>query len=260
MTHKTEGFLILVFCMGIAGGLHCEREEYSLKEEELTPNEQSPSGTEEELLSRAEELRRNDRYQKAFQHYRAVLQEDSENRSALIGLAKMALQMDEPESAVSLARNVAQKHPEDPVVLNLLGVTYVATGKYKKAGRAFDRALQQDPENLRILSNATQFALERGEEEKARSYAKRMSEVNPEMAQPWILIGRSFVQEGKFKEAIQPLKKAIERDSENGRVYYHLGRVFRRLNREQQAKEQFREALKRNPPPRLRRLMEDWID
>ena len=66
-------------------------------------------------------------------------------------------------------------------------------------------------------------------------------------AEEWVTEGANLIKEGKYKEAIDALNKAIEIDPNCAGAYFNRGLAYGKLGRSEKAIEDFSEAIKLNP-------------
>jgi len=63
----------------------------------------------------------------------------------------------------------------------------------------------------------------------------------------WLSEGANLIKEGKYKEAIDALNKAVEMDPNCAEAYFNRGLAYGKLGRHEKAIEDFSEAIKLNP-------------
>ncbi len=59
--------------------------------------------------------------------------------------------------------------------------------------------------------------------------------------------GIALAKQGKYKEALKSLKKAVELDPDDSRAYYYMGSCYKNLDDMASAKKQYKKALELNP-------------
>jgi len=73
-------------------------------------------------------------------------------------ISELFLKAGSPQRAVAAYRNLAQKYPDDPQILNSLGRAYMSLGDYGAARRAFEKVLSRDRENKEVQSGLAMVA------------------------------------------------------------------------------------------------------
>jgi tetratricopeptide (TPR) repeat protein len=76
---------------------------------------------------------------------------------------------------------------------------------------------------------------------------KRAIEINPKNDQAYIELGWCYHNEGKLPQAEEALKRAIELNPKSDQAYFELGRSYHNQGKFPQAKEAFKRAIEINP-------------
>jgi tetratricopeptide (TPR) repeat protein len=112
----------------------------------------------------------------------------------------------------------------------MLGDAYHAIKDYAKADKAFEDALQVNPENSAVLNNYSYYLAVRKENlEKAEKMAALLVKNNPDNpafldTYAWVLFTRE-----KFKEARKAIEKAISSGKANATHFEHYGDILYKL-------------------------------
>lgn len=132
-----------------------------------------------------------------------------------------------------------KKYTIDPDLLTVfygqLGDAYNETGNSEKSYQAYDKALENQPNNDHVLNNYSYFlSLENKQMDKALQMSKLLIELQPE--NPTYLDTRGWVLYvvGDYKEARKYLEKAVSLDKD-GTVLEHYGDVLFQLGEVDQA-------------------------
>jgi tetratricopeptide (TPR) repeat protein len=106
--------------------------------------------------------------------------------------------------------------PDQPLVLNYLGYSWVDQGKNLKQGmRLIEKAVQLKPDDGYIVDS----------------------------------LGWAHYRQGNYKEAVRFLERAVEIKPEDPTLNDHLGDAFWKVGREREARFQWSQALSLNPEP-----------
>jgi tetratricopeptide (TPR) repeat protein len=120
-----------------------------------------------------------------------------------------------PAAEVDLKRALALA-PDQPLVLNYLGYSWIDQGKNMKEGmRLIEKAVALKPDDGYIVDS----------------------------------LGWAHFKQGNFKEAVRYLERAVEIRPEDPTLNDHLGDAFWQVGRFQEAKFQWSQALTLNPEP-----------
>ncbi|MEJ2004136.1 MAG: tetratricopeptide repeat protein, partial [Cyclobacteriaceae bacterium] len=131
---------------------------------------------------------------------------------------------------------------------SMLGDAYNGKGNYAKSDRAYEAALDYDPDNLLILNNYSYFlALRKEKLDKAEEMASRAVDGDPENitfldTYAWVLFNRE-----KYKEAARVIEKAIKLGNVSAIYYEHYGDILYKLGKVDEAVEQWKKARELNP-------------
>ncbi len=141
---------------------------------------------------------------------------------------------------------LASNKPELLTIFNSqLGDAYHGMEEYEKAYAAYDKALEDDPNNYHALNNYSYFLSVRKEKlDKAEEMAARLVKDNPESATyldtyAWILF-----QKGKYEEARKQIELALSVDEENANstIIEHYGDILFKLGKIDKAVEVWKKA------------------
>jgi len=120
-----------------------------------------------------------------------------------------------PAAEADLKRALALA-PDQPLVLNYLGYSWVDQGKNLKEGtRLIEKAVQLKPDDGYIVDS----------------------------------LGWAHYKQGNFKEAVRFLERAVEIKPEDPTLNDHLGDAFWKVGREREARFQWSQALSLEPEP-----------
>lgn len=120
-----------------------------------------------------------------------------------------------PAAEADLKRALALA-PDQPLVLNYLGYSWVDQGKNLKEGtRLIEKAVQLKPDDGYIVDS----------------------------------LGWAHFRQGNFKEAVRFLERAVEIKPEDPTLNDHLGDAFWKVGREREARFQWNQALSLDPEP-----------
>ena len=120
-----------------------------------------------------------------------------------------------------------------------LGDLYHSVGETEKAFQAYDRVLNQDPDNVLVLNNyAYYLSLRKEDLDKAKTMALHAVELEPNNAiyldtYAWILY-----QKGEYKAAEAQMEKAVKLLKSPDKTYYqHYADILDKVNKPEKAAE-----------------------
>ncbi len=188
----------------------------------------APSSYQVRLLN-AEALETQERWNEAASEYRAILSQNPNLPGIHYRLGRLLLSL--PENAVtSTTRDEARKEFEDELKINPknTGAEYVL-GELARQARDWPQAIDH-------FSKATKL--------------------DPAFADAFIGLGRSFIGDRKFIEAVAPLEHAAKLQPDNPAAHYHLAIAYSRCGRKEdgeRASAAFRESSEK-----VRQMKQDF--
>jgi len=102
---------------------------------------------------------------------------------ALLTEGEQAFDAEDSRKALELLNEATHLNADDPLVWNLLGLTYEALGHDREAWRSFKFALRADQEDLHALWYAAHFLFEQEDYSLAMNFIKRYLELETDAAE-----------------------------------------------------------------------------
>jgi adenylate cyclase len=152
------------------------------------------------------------------------------------------------DKATEIANKVLSIYDKSSSANNLLGDIHLMKREYEKADIYYKKALDLAPSSSNIQA-ARGFALNYlGKPQEAIKHFKIAMRLSP-FYPPWYLshLGLSYHLTGQYEEAIETLKKGVERRPNVAFPHVRLVAVYSDLGREQDAQAQAAEVLKIQP-------------
>lgn len=180
--------------------------------------------------------------QSAFYYYNGVANLHKRNYEDAIGALEQGKKLSSANLGLVSAFNGA------------LGDAYNGTKDYTKSDKAYEAALDFDPDNDGILNNYSYYlALRKDRLEQAEKMAEKVVKKNPENATyldtyAWVLFMRQ-----KYKEAKKVMQKAFDKDPDNVSAihYEHFGDILFKLGNVDEAVKNWKIAKGMNPKAEL---------
>ncbi|MHB1279591.1 MAG: tetratricopeptide repeat protein, partial [Bacteroidia bacterium] len=141
--------------------------------------------------------------------------------------------------------------PEEEINLQfyiLLGDAYHNLNDHVASDKAFNQALELDPENSYVLNNyAWYLCLRKTELEKAKTMSAKTLEMEPNSASFLDTYGWILYQMDDANGALTYIAKALALSPESPDILEHMGDILHKLNRDTEAKKYWEKALGLNP-------------
>jgi tetratricopeptide (TPR) repeat protein len=130
---------------------------------------------------RAQAMQRSGQPRQALADYHRALSCDSDNREALLQVAQLHQQLNQPQRALVALQSLADTYPlgEEPQHVSFLtGLAYSAAGRHDDAAESFRRAARHNPTS-EILFHLAEAELRAGRTQSARELAQQALAINP---------------------------------------------------------------------------------
>jgi tetratricopeptide (TPR) repeat protein len=129
------------------------------------------------------------------------------------------------EEALSDLRKAAFLAPQDPIILNALGLAYARCGYHEDAVKAFEAAVAKQPGFSQAHFNNGWSLEEVGDLAAAKLCYLRAHETQPNAAEPLGRLAGLAARRGAWKEVYEYAQQALARDSNNAAAVLALGKA-----------------------------------
>src|SRR5437764_1970045 len=151
------------------------------------------------------------------------------------------------EEAASLIREQLKKTPEDSQSYLVLGVILKRQKKNDESRKAFEKAIELNPQNVVAIDQLTDLDLEAKAFSAIHQRANALLQKDPKSAPAYYIHGRSYVMEKNFAAAETALKKAIELAPNLAAAYNLLVAIYVQTNKLPEALKELETVLAKNP-------------
>jgi tetratricopeptide (TPR) repeat protein len=154
----------------------------------------------------------------------------------------------------------AEENPDRKgYIFRSLAEVHESLGQGKEAMAYYKKALKVQPQDALALSQLGSLYLERGESlGVALSLCLQATRIDPQKGGYWFNLGKAYFQNHFHREAIHSFNQALTGGENSREIYKLLGLSYSQTGKIKEAKSSFREALKRNPEDEeLRLLLQD---
>ncbi len=156
-----------------------------------------------------------------------ILVVKKEDKATSMSLAYVYQQEGYINRALETYLMAASFDPLDPTPLFQAGELYMEAGSYKSAIAQFERVLKINKNFPRVYSQLGRAALENKDYTKAIEMAKMEKELNPSLAEPYILTAEAYYRQDQYQECAGEYQKAIMRRSQGTDIYIQMARCYR---------------------------------
>lgn len=152
-----------------------------------------------------------------------------------------------PDMIAAFKKALALK-PRDADLHVLLGEGYFLNGELKAALKELLQAVQLAPQYSRAYQGLSQIYLKMDLTNKGISAMKRAISLSPNNNTALrVLLGNTYLKQGKPEEAIRAYQKIIQRNSKTVNGYLGLGKAYLSIDLYEQAIIEFEQAVGRDP-------------
>jgi len=137
--------------------------------------------------------------------------------------------------------------PRDARAENGLGLIFESSAQPERAIQAYKDAISWDRENPHKSEqpyvNLGSLLLEQGRTKEALEPLEIAVQLAPASGYCHLRLGAGYFREGQMENALSELSKATELDPANASAHYQLGRVYRQMHQLDRAKAEFEKAV-----------------
>ena len=119
-------------------------------------------------------------YDRARQHYEAVLAGDPDNRDAHMGLAKIHMMRRELDAALAELDKIDLSQITDPIVFYNIGSLLFDQGQSANAQRYYELALGLDPTFADAHMQVALCLIQQGKMQEAKPHLQKVIELDPD--------------------------------------------------------------------------------
>lgn len=178
---------------------------------------------------------------------RSLLKGKQEDREAQIGLSQVYARLKrwkEAEDSLAEAEKLSSRPDDKEYILFLRGSLYERQKKIDLAEQAFRQVLQQDPNNAMALNYLGYMLADNNLHlEESLAMIKKAVATDPQNGAYLDSLGWVYFKLGKYEEAEDNLRKAVDRSPNDPTVQDHLAELYSRTNRLKLAATHWERAL-----------------
>ena len=209
--------------------------------------EQHPNSLELKLL-RVEVLTFEDKYEAAEKLLDEIQYIDTRNEEIYIQRANIHSKQDNHEKAIGLLLEALQLTEDGFDIYSLLGMEYLFMDDYENAKQSFMKCVDLDDRDYAALYNVV-YCFEFLEDcPGAIHYLNDYLERNPYCEVAWHQLGKMYVAEKMYPEALTAFDFAIISDDSFMGAYFEKGKVLEKMGRYNEAVENYETTISIEDP------------
>jgi tetratricopeptide (TPR) repeat protein len=194
----------------------------------------------------------------AFDQLQAALRLDPDEEKLYAPAVALALEIQQPDEAVRLAREGVQRHPDAAAPTLLLARVYALTGKPDQAETLARNILKAFPENPEAPAFLTRLCLSQNRNAEAIDILRISVRSQPDPSELLYLLGTLCIESARtptnapnaqaaIEEGIGFLQQALDRIPDDPAIWQQLGVANQAINRPDDALTAFKEARRYAP-------------
>ncbi len=197
----------------------------SVIEKEIHPEDiENPDA----LILLAKHFLKKQNYQKGIEILKRVLEAHSKHPAALCELGKIYYTKDElKRKAIKFFLYLENKKKTDGEIDFYLGLYYFELKRWKKSAQLFEQALGKNYKPLNIYELLGNAYTRLNQSQQAKKYFHKVLQLEPNQVQVMIQLGRLYLNDKNYREAIQILRQALDIDQENKEGHLYLSSAYK---------------------------------
>ncbi|MGO8700610.1 MAG: tetratricopeptide repeat protein [Limisphaerales bacterium] len=144
-------------------------------------------------------------------------------------LARLQNRLGDQNQAERLARQASEHDLKRPDIYSFLGRVYLSEGRLEEAAAAFRKTLELNPKAAGDCRRLGMVLDQLGDHQGARKAFLSGLDLAPNDAVGQLMLGRSLLDHGEAKEAIDHLEKACQLDGTSVNAFYVLAQAQRQI-------------------------------
>ena len=199
-------------------------------------------------LLHIEVLLLNNEVVKAEQIALKIYEIDPLNPEILIQKAKIYSKKKNHIKAIELLEEIKENSDLYYDALSLIGKEYLFIDDFENAKNIFMKCLKQDDFDYSVLNNILYCFDSIGDSKSTIKYLNSFLETNPYSEIAWHQLGKEYVKDKRYEEALSAFDFAIISDDSFVGAYIEMAKILEKLNRINEAIEKYEISIGINQP------------
>lgn len=182
-----------------------------------------------------------------FREALALAERHPRDPLALEIAAKCQYQLGKKKDAERSLKQLLKLRPKDAANWQNLGVLQAEASRYGQALESFEAAARAKPDHLAALNNISAMALQAGKPDRARQSLFRLKRAHPKVEAIPRALAQHLVKVGDSAQALEVLREAAAASPKSADLQNDIGAVFAQSGEDAAAERHFQKAVQLSP-------------
>ncbi len=187
------------------------------------------------------------RHREAVKYYEMAIRQSSGFVFAYSNLGAALLEAGDSKEAVKILQNAVDLEPGNSVSQKNLGTALMQIGDAKSAMHHFQQAIKNDPADLEASKNLAIVALKSGRLEESELALQRILSKEPTYKDARLLYGDVLFEKGHYEASVEQYRSLGTNDADMTLGHIKIGKAYSHLGRFTDAAESYKQALEIDP-------------
>ncbi|MCU0621547.1 MAG: tetratricopeptide repeat protein [Gemmatimonadales bacterium] len=192
------------------------------------------------LLARARDAMASQRLPEAEALFRELLELAPAHRDGSADFADLLERRGDVPGALEVLGRALRQRPDDPVLLLRRAAINRRRQELGDAESDVRQVLRGDARHPDAMMELGLVLLRRGRAGEAADILRRHAAQRPDLAAAWFHVAEALNQASSLPDALEALRRAVDLDDHDARVYHLMGRVLDRMGRPDEAMPMYR--------------------
>tara|TARA_Y100000589_G_scaffold25004_1_gene20720 strand:- start:3170 stop:4468 length:1299 start_codon:yes stop_codon:yes gene_type:complete len=151
------------------------------------------------------------------------------------------------EKAITSGLSLTKVYPKNPIIFNIIGLSYMNIKQYSEALSIFDELIKKIPDNAEAYINIGIIHRIFGQQDKAIEFYDKSLKINPKSYNAYLNKGNILKDLEEFELSQECYIKAISLKEKPFEAYNNLGTLFEKKNQYKFAIKNYLNAIETNP-------------
>jgi tetratricopeptide (TPR) repeat protein len=149
--------------------------------------------------------------------------------------------------AEAICRNILRRDPRNVNATRMLGTLARDLGKPRLAARMFRNAVNLAPDFFGARMDLAKALIEIEELDDCEGVLQEAIRQKPELPHPYSLLGNLYTKQGRFEEAVEVYKVALDKQPNHGPSLAAMGHALKTIGRQEESIDTYRDCITRHP-------------